>query len=252
MDKQYFKNYSPAMGHDMECQIYGHSGTPLLFIPCQDGHYYDFENFHMAEKMSPWIESGKLMVISVNTIDEETWSNKIGNPRWRAERFEQWIRYITEEVVPMIQHIARERNGWNDLPRVLTMGCSLGATHALNLFLRRPDIFGGTLAISGIYTADYGFDGYKDELVYLNSPVDYMWNMPYDHPYIQMYNNSKIIVVAGQGAWEQPATTITMKNIFEKKGINAWVDLWGFDVNHDWPWWYKMVDYFMPYLLGEK
>ena len=36
----------------------------------------------------------------------------------------------------------------------------------------------------------------------------------------------------------------------EQKGINATVDFWGHDVNHDWPWWYKMVAHYVPQLLG--
>ena len=32
---QYFKDYSPALGRDMECKIYGHAGRPMLYIPCQ-------------------------------------------------------------------------------------------------------------------------------------------------------------------------------------------------------------------------
>lgn len=36
METQYIKQYSPALGRDMECKIYGHSGRPVLFIPCQD------------------------------------------------------------------------------------------------------------------------------------------------------------------------------------------------------------------------
>ena len=34
------------------------------------------------------------------------------------------------------------------------------------------------------------------------------------------------------------------------KGINARVEFWGLDVNHDWDWWYKQVPYFVPHLLG--
>ena len=52
----------------------------------------------------------------------------------------------------------------------MVFGCSLGATHAANLFFRRPDLFDRVLALSGIYDASYGFDGYMDEGVYLNSP----------------------------------------------------------------------------------
>ena len=47
MEMQYFKDYSPALGRDMECKIYGHAGRPMLYIPCQDGRFFDFENFHM-------------------------------------------------------------------------------------------------------------------------------------------------------------------------------------------------------------
>ena len=38
-----------------------------------------------------------------------------------------------------------------------------------------------------------------------------------------------------------------MKNILATKGIPAWVDFWGPDVNHDWVWWRKQ----MPYFLGK-
>lgn len=252
METQYIKNYSPALGRDMECKIYGHAGRPVLFIPCQDGRFFDFENFKMTDVWSPWIDAGKVMVFSIDTIDLETWSNKGGDPRWRSERFEAWIRYITDEMAPMIQSIARERNGWDGTPGIITFGCSLGATHAANLFFRRPDLFDGTLALSGIYTADYGFDGYMDDLVYNNSPVHYLANMPEDHPYIEMYNQRKGIICVGQGPWEMPESTRQLKEICDHKGIHIWIDFWGYDVAHDWDWWYKQVTYFVPYLLGEK
>ena len=52
MEMQYFKDYSPALGRDMECKIYGHAGRPMLYIPCQDGRFFDFEDFHMADTLS--------------------------------------------------------------------------------------------------------------------------------------------------------------------------------------------------------
>ena len=58
MEMNYYKSYSPALGRDMECKVYGHKGRPVLFIPCQDGRFYDFENFHMTDTWAPWIESG--------------------------------------------------------------------------------------------------------------------------------------------------------------------------------------------------
>ena len=250
MEMQYFKEYSQALGRDMECKVYGHAGRPVLFIPCQDGRFFDFENYHMADYWAPWIEAGKAMVFAIDTIDQETWSDKSGNPYWRIRRHEQWVKFITDEMAPFIRETANRRNGWEGYPGIIAFGCSLGATHAANLFFRFPDQFDGLLALSGIYTADYGFDGYMDELVYQNSPIHYLSNMPADHPYVARYNRNKGIICVGQGPWERPETTFALRDILKNKGINTWVDVWGYDCAHDWPWWYKQVEYFLPKLLG--
>ncbi len=249
METNYFRIYSHALGRDMECKVYGHGGRPVLFIPCQDGRFFDFENFNMTDTWAPWINSGEVMVMAIDTIDRETWSDPITPPYDRIRRHEAWISYIVNEAVPALQAIAREKNGWDGEIGVITFGCSLGATHALNLFLRFPDKFCGTLALSGIYTSEYGFGGYMDEVVYQNSPVHYMANMPSDHPYIEKYKNARGIVCVGTGAWEEPSTTFRLKEIFEEKGISIWVDIWGSDVNHDWNWWHRQVEYFVPKLL---
>ena len=123
MEMQYFKEYSPELGRDMECKLYGHAGRPMLYIPCQDGRFFDFENFHMTDALAPWIESGQIMVLSIDTMDQETWSDAQGNPYWRIRRYEQWLRYITREVAPMLQQLAQQRNGWSDLPGIIAFGC---------------------------------------------------------------------------------------------------------------------------------
>ena len=188
----------------MELKVYGHAGQPMLFIPCQDGRFFDFENYRMADTCAPWIESGQLMVFSIDTLDRETWSDKSGDPYWRIRRYEQWIRYITDEVVPFAQNMVCARNNWESSPGLIAFGCSLGATHAANLFFRRPDLFGGLLALSGIYTAEYGFGSYMDDVTYNNSPVHFLPNMPLDHPYIEMYNQRRAVICVGQGPWEIP------------------------------------------------
>lgn len=249
METQYFKDYSPALGREMECKVYGHAGRPVLFIPCQDGRFFDFENFKMTDVWAPWIESGRVMVFSIDTMDKESWSDKEGDPYWRIRRYEQWIDYITREMVPFIRGMVNERNGWTGYPGITVFGCSLGATHAANLYFRFPDLFDGLLALSGIYTAEYGFGSYMDEVVYRNSPVHYLSNMPADHPFIGQYNAHKGIICVGQGDWEIPETTFRMGDICREKGIDLWVDVWGYDVKHDWDWWYKQVTYFVPFLL---
>ena len=161
------------------------------------------------------------------------------------------MSYIFDEVVPFIRWETNALNGWTGEPGVIAFGCSLGATHAANLFFRRPDEFCGLLALSGIYSASYGFGGYMDERVYLNSPVDYLAGMRADHPYIAQYNNNRGIIVVGQGPWELPETTFRVRDLCAEKGINVWVDVWGFDSRHDWDWWYKQTAYHIPHLLDD-
>ena len=194
MEVQYKKEYSPALGRDMECKIYGHKGRPVLFIPCQDGRFFDFENFHMTDTWSPWLESGEVMVFSIDTIDQETWSDTNGDPYWRIRRYEQWLQYITDEMVPFMRDMVNERNGWSGYPGIMVFGCSLGATHAANLYFRRPDLFDRLLALSGLYSAGYGFGSYIDEVVHRNSLVDFLGDMSKDDPRFTLYNLKKAVI----------------------------------------------------------
>lgn len=251
METQYYKAYSPALGRDMEMKRYGHAGRPVLFVPCQNGRFFDFENFHMTDVWGPWIEGGRCMVYSIDTLDEETWSNGAGDPGWRSWRHEQWMSYIFNEATPFIRYESKTKNGWDGEPGVIAFGCSLGATHAANLFFRRPDEFDGLLALSGIYTGSYGFGNYMDERVYLNSPVDYLAGMNPDHPFIAQYNSHRGIIVVGQGPWEVPDTTFRVRDLCAEKNIHVWVDVWGHDVAHDWDWWYKQTAYHIPHLLDD-
>ena len=148
-----------------------------------------------------------------------------------------------------MRDMVNDRNGWDGYPGIMVFGCSLGASHAANLYFRRPDLFDRLLALSGIYTAEYGFGSYMDDMVYNNSPVHYLANMPADHPYIDLYNQKKAVICTGQGPWEIPDCTRHLQSILNSKGIHAWVDYWGYDCEHDWPWWYKQVAHFVPYLL---
>lgn len=249
METRYEKWYSPALGRDMECKVYGHGGRPALFVPCQDGRFFDFENFRMADAWAPWIDSGRVTVFAIDTIDQETWSST-ADSHWRARRHEQWMDYIANEVVPFIRAVTRERGG-PDNAGILAYGASLGAFHAANLYFRYPEKFDALLALSGLYNADYGFGSYMDEVVYRNSPVHYLADMPHHHPYIEKYNRNKAVLCVGQGPWERPETTFRMRDIFHEKGILAWVDIWGGDAAHQWDWWFKQVAYFLPRILDE-
>lgn len=246
---EYHRHYSGHLGREMEFKRYGHAGKPVLFIPCQGGRFFDFENFKMLEHWAGWIDAGKCTVYSADCIDNETYANTTDHPGHRIWRHECWYNYIVEELVPTIRHLSGLDNGF-DQP-ILVFGASMGAMHAGNLFFRRPDLFDSVFAISGLYDSDIYFPGYTDEVLYRNTPCSYIPNMPQDHPYIGLYNSRKMLFVVGQGAWEDEllASTRRLQGVLEQKGINGRFEYWGYDVNHDWPWWYKMVHTYLPWFL---
>jgi esterase/lipase superfamily enzyme len=131
---------------------------------------------------------------------------------------------------------------------MITTGVSMGAYHAGNFFFRHPDIFDTVIAISGLFQLRMFVGEYMDDLVYFNNPLFYLPELN-DPWYLDQYRSSKIIVCVGQGAWEDAmlADAYELKRILDQKQIRAWIDIWGYDVNHDWPWWRRM----MPYFLGK-
>ncbi len=247
MNIEYHKFYSNHLNRDMEFKVYGSSGKPFLCIPCQSGRFYEFEDMHMLDVYAPYIESGDIQVFTIDSLDSETLACG-GDPRARIERHESWIKYIVEEAIPVFSQI----NGSSaEGVKFAVTGLSLGALHAATLYFRFPDIFDAVMGLSGIYSNEYYFGGYHDDLTYMNSPQQFIKGMSGDHPYIEKYRSGRMIFCVGQGAWETETLDSTkyFSEVLAEKNIGAWVDIWGYDVKHDWDWWYVQAAYFLPKLL---
>jgi len=241
MQTEYHNWHSAVLGHEMALKIFGYFGKPVLVFPAQAGRFYDFENFGMVEAVSSQIEAGQIKLFCVDSLDSQSWSNWDAHPADRARRHEDYDRYITDEVVPFIhQHCGGSQQ------KLLATGASMGAYHAANFFFRHPDIFNAVIALSGVYRLNMFVGDYMDENVYYNSPLNYLPDLK-DPWYLERYRQSNIIICCGQGAWEDEmmADTQAIKDILEAKNIPHGIDFWGYDVNHDWPWWRKMLPYFI-------
>ena len=241
--------HSPHLERDMVVKIYGHDGQPFIVFPSSRGRYFDYEGMGMVAAIAPFIDGGRIKLFCVDSIDEHSWYDFSVPPAERNSRHEQYDRYVTAEVVPFVRSHCND-----DGLRIMTNGCSMGAYHAVNFFLRHPDLFAGTIALSGLYRLDrQEFGNAADDMasVYYNSPVSYLPGLS-DPWYVDRYRERSIIIAVGQGPWEDEALedTRALDHIFRDKGIDAWFDYWGHDVNHDWPWWYKQMNYFLGQLYG--
>lgn len=240
MNIEYHKWYSPILGQEMELKVYGHSGRSALVFPAQGGRFYEYEDFGMVAALAGLIDAGRLRLYTVDSIDNQSWANWNAHPGDRARRHDDYDAYIVHEVAPFISHRSADEGG------LITTGCSMGAYHAANFYFRHPDIFNAVVAISGLYQLGMFVGDYSDDRVYYNSPLAYLPNLN-DPWFIDRYRQGQIIICCGQGAWEDAmlADTHALKRILEDKSIPAWIDIWGHDVNHDWPWWRRMAPYFL-------
>ena len=235
--------YSENIGHDMHLKVYGHYGRPLIVFPCAGGSFHEFEDFGMLDVVGQLVDEGKVKIFAVDSLDNESLLKKDGHMGDNVYRHEAYDKYIIHEVVPFI------RNHCQSNCKIALTGNSMGAFHSVNFMLRHPDVFDACIALAGVYRLGKIIEGdYFDQNVYYNSPVDYLANLE-DEWFLNHLRQNNIIICTGQGPWEYPEDTRELKRLFEMKGIPATVDLWGHDVNHDWPWWKIMLPNFLPRIL---
>jgi esterase/lipase superfamily enzyme len=239
MHREIHRWWSPALHKEMDIVVYGHYGPALLMFPTAAADFLEYERFQVIDTMSGFINGGKVKVFSINSINNESWLNNWMNPTHKAIRHQQFNEYVANEVVPFIT------NHCQGLVPIITTGASFGALHAANNFFRRPDLFAGTISLSGSYDLKDYTRGYYDQNVYFNSPVDYLKNVHDEQQLNQMRNNKRIVIATGQGNYEAPGASQYLSHILHQKNIPHWLDLWGYDMPHDWDTWRKMYPYFL-------
>lgn len=235
MERKLDSWYSPSLGRQMEIASYGHYGFALLLFPSAAADYLEYERFYLIDSIAPHVDSGKVRVFSINSINSESWLNHHLTGREKAVRHQQYNRYVADEVVP---YISNAMGGGR--PTIVTCGVSLGAFHAANTLFRRPDLFDGVIGMSGIYDLKSYSAGYYDDDVYSNSPVDYLPGLG-GQALDLLRGKQHIHFLTGEGPYEAPAETWRIADVLGAKGIPNWVESWGPEYGHDWPTWREML-----------
>jgi len=229
---------------EMPLVCYGYTGQTLLMLPTAAADYLEYERFYLVEAIKPFIEQGRVRAYSINSVNRWSLLNEGMPPNLKAELLTRYDRYIVDEVMPLI----RNENGEDARP--ITTGASLGAFLAANQYFKHPDLFRGVIAMSGSYDIRSFLNGYYDDNVYFNNPVDYLSSLNDNHYLPILRRADSIYILSGQGAYEDPGRSRQLSDILNAKGIPNTLDLWGPDVNHDWPWWRKMLPHVLGMIVG--
>lgn len=230
--------HSPILGQRMPIVSYGNFGHPVLLFPTAAADFLENERFFLVKAVEPAILAGRVRVFSINSINSQAWMDKNVPVPEQARRQALYAQYVEQEVVPYIRAACQSPQ-----IRIATSGASFGAFHAANTLFRRPDLFDATIAMSGFYdlAPDY-FKGYSDDNCYFNNPAWYVPQLAGETLH-RLQTSCKIHILTGQGAYEAPEASKSFARILDGKGIPHRLEMWGHDVNHDWPWWRKMLPY---------
>ena len=155
---------------------YGHYGRPVLVFPSEAGRAWDFENNGMLEAIGNLINDGRVKLYCVDSLDVDTWADKALPLEERALRHEVYTRWLTHHVVP---HIHSDTSPAAEL---ITLGCSLGAYHAVHFSMQRADLAPLAIGLSGNYdVSTWGSWGDRGDATYFANPTDYVPNLHGDH-----------------------------------------------------------------------
>jgi esterase/lipase superfamily enzyme len=235
MRRDYHHWYSHRLGREMGIVSYGHFGMPLLAFPTSGGDEWEQEGQKMIRTLSPYMESGRIRIFSINSVTGDSFYDKNVHPFHRSWMQAQYDAYVSEEVFPFIYHQCQTPD-----IAIATFGASLGAYLAANTLFKHPDKVKRCYALSGVYDMRSFMDGMYDDNFYFNNPVDYMANQ-HDAWYLEQYRSCDIRLVTGSGPWENSGPTYRMSAILNSRGIPHHLDDWGSQGGHDWPYWHHQM-----------
>ena len=246
MKRSVYKLQSKSLGQEANLIVYGEGGYPVVAFQTQDQKSSELEDEGMVDALAEFIDGKQIQLFSVDNFDEQSWSLLNGDNEARAARQEDYFRFVTDELIPRVH----ELNASNLRP--IAFGCSMGAVHAAIALFRRPDLFQGCMALSGIYHSGYFFGDWMNSTLYDNDVLAFLPNMPLDHPYVSLYRNRSLLFCCGQGEDAEFADDERrMDAELNRLGVDHWCDYWGADVTHDWYWWKKQMAYFLPFVLED-
>jgi esterase/lipase superfamily enzyme len=199
----------------------------------------------MVDAVADLVDAGRVKLYCVDSFDAWTWSDRDASLEERARRHGTYEAWVLDHVVPWA---SADSGGASEF---VTVGCSMGAFHAANFALKRADRFPLALCLSGNYdpTTWHGW-GERGDAVYFNNPFDHVAGLSGDH-LDWLREQVSLLLVVGQGAFEVSPTaalpsTRAFADLLGSKGIRHELDVWGYDVPHDWESWRRQLAHHLP------
>lgn len=226
MREELRKWYSPNLHKEMETLVFGHAGHPLILFPTSMGRYYENKDFKLIDSVANFINEGKIKIYCPDSVDALSWYNKNVHPADRVKNHIAYDKYLLEELLPLAKNETGHR-------KVITAGCSFGGYHAANFGFRHPWAVSHIFSMSGAFDITGQLDGFYNDDVYFNNPVDFLPNNI--NP--ELWELKIVLGTSDRDICR--ADNERLSGILQEKGMNHWLDMRQ-NADHDWPIWRDM------------
>ena len=227
LQRDYSKEFSHRLGRDMEILHFGRAGRPLLVFPTSKGRFYQWEDFGMVGGLADFIDSGRIQLVCVDSVDGESWYARDRHPADRVRRHLEYEAYILDEVLPRMPGSA------------IACGTSFGALHAVLLAARHPTRVGGFIALSGAYDTSPWLDGYHDDSTYFTNLFAFLPGLT-DEAYLGPLRAQQPKVIATGEQDPNVDDSRRLAGLLRDKGVQVGLEIWP-GWAHDWPYWKDMM-----------
>ena len=218
--------YSNTLGRNINVEVTGHWGHPILMFPSSGGQYTQNTDFGLTEAVMRFVEEGRIKLYNIETLDMLSFYHEHMITEQKIHNYELYMQFLRNEMIPYIQSEC-------NVHRIAVAGVSFGGYHAANTAFRFPDLVSHFIGMSAAYNIRSMAQLSDDMRIYYNCPDEFMQNEEG-----WKYNHMQIVL--GTSDWDICRDkNIHMSGILNQKGIDHWYDekKW---TPHDWPLWKMM------------
>ena len=230
--------YSGRLQGEITVVRWGTFGRPVLIFPTAGGDAEEVERNGLVDSCDHLLIGGRVKLYSVDSVAGQAMVAKSGSPEYRMRLLSQFHECIRREVVPAIHADL----GGQALD-VIAGGASIGAYNAVAVLCRYPDVFSAAIGMSGTYRIERFYDEAWSQDLYYSAPLQFLPGL--DGTHLDQLRQRRVVLAAGEGAWEDIGETWRMASALGAKGIPNRVDNWGPQWPHEWPTWRRMLPQYL-------
>ena len=230
--------YSGRLQGEITVVRWGTFGRPVLIFPTAGGDAEEVERNALVDSCDHLLIGGRVKLYSVDSVAGQAMVAKSGSPEYRMRLLSQFHECIRREVVPAIHADL----GGQALD-VIAGGASIGAYNAVAVLCRFPDVFSAAIGMSGTYRIERFYDEAWSQDLYYSAPLQFLPGL--DGTQLDLLRQRRVVLAAGEGAWEDIGETWRMASALGAKGIPNRVDNWGPQWPHEWPTWRRMLPQYL-------